>query len=224
MNTIGRIALLGSMTALLSACATMGLDKKATQVDWSKGSVVVTSVDLKNEYKPNYGPTWLAIGIEKDKGEGPTGGGSAWETVADGKTSVILTHQLPPGKYSIKSLQGRAGTFPVIGSMSFSVDAPFEVPPKSVIYLGHIAMTNKEKVNRDDQASGAALPIIDQAVTGFGGGTIHVTLKDRYEQDIAALKSDYPALRDTPVIRAPLARMELDRSSGSSAPKVVVKP
>jgi hypothetical protein len=224
MNTFGRIALIGSMTALLSACATMGLDKKATQVDWSKGSVVVTSVDLKNEYKPNYNPNWLAISIEKAKGEGSTGGGTAWETVADGKTSVILTQQLPPGRYSIKSLQGRAGQFPFMGSMSFSVDAPFEVPPKSVIYLGHVAMTNIEKVNPDDQASGAPIPIIDQAVTGFGGGTIKVTLKDRYEQDVAALKNDYPALRDTPVIRAPLAQMELDRSSGSRAPKVIVKP
>jgi hypothetical protein len=223
MKTIGRIALIGSMSALLSACATMGLDKKATQVDWSKGSVVVTSVEFKNEFKPNYSANWLAISIEKVTGEGSAGGGSAWETVADGKNGVILTQQLPPGKYSIKSLQGRAGTFPVIGSMNFSVDAPFEVQPKSVIYLGHIAMTNKEKVNPDDQASGAALPIIDQAVTGFGGGTLQVTLKDRYEQDVAALKNDYPALRDMPVIRAPLAQMELDRSSGSSAPKVIVK-
>lgn len=224
MNTISRIALVSTMAALLSACATMGLDKKATQVDWSKGSVVVTSVELKNEYKPNYSPTWLAIGIEKAKGDGSTGGGTAWETLASGQSSAILTHQLPPGKYTIKSLQGRAGQFPVIGSMDFSVDAPFEVPPKSVIYLGHIAMTNKEKMNRDDQASGAAIPIIDQAVTGFGNGTLQVTLKDRYAQDVAALKNDYPALRDVPVIRAPLARMELDRSTGSNAPKVIVKP
>lgn len=224
MNMIGRIALIGSMSALLSACATMGLDKKATQVDWSKGSVVVTSVELQNEYKPNYSPNWLAISIEKAKGEGSTGGGTAWESVADGKTSVILTHQLPPGKYTIKSLQGRAGQFPIMGSMSFAVDAPFDVQPKSVIYLGHIAMTNKEKVNPDDQASGSVLPIIDQAVTGFGGGTLKVTLKDRYEQDVAALKNDYPALRDMPIIRAPLAQMELDRTTGSSAPKVIVKP
>ena len=223
MNTICRIALLGSMTALLSACATMGLDKKATQVDWSKGSVVVTSVDLKNEYKPNYSPTWLAIGIEKAKGEASTGGGTAWETVPDGKTSVILTHHLPPGKYSIKSLDGRAGQFPIIGNMSFSVDAPFEVQPRSVIYLGHIEMNNKEKVNPDDQASGSVIPILDQAVSGFGNGTLQVKLKDRYEQDVAALKSEYPALRDLPIIRAPLAQMELDRSSGSRAPKVIVK-
>jgi hypothetical protein len=224
MNTIGRIALIGSISVLLSACATMGLDKKATQVDWSKGSVVVMSVELKNEYKPKYSPNWLAISIEKAKGEGSTGGGTAWEKVADGKTSVILTHQLPPGKYSIKSLQGRAGQFPIIGSMTFSVDAPFDVQPKSVIYLGHIAMTNIEKVNRDDQASGAAIPIIDQAVSGFSGGTLQVTLKDSYEQDVAALKNDYPALRDMQVIRAPLAQMALDRSSGSNAPKVIVKP
>ena len=224
MNMIGRIALIGSMSALLSACATMGLDKNATQVDWSKGSVVVTSVELTNEFKPNYSANWLAMSMEKAKGEGSAGGGTAWETVADGKTSVILTHQLPPGKYSIKSLQGRAGQFPVIGNRTFSVDAPFEVQPKSVIYLGHIAMINKEKVNRDDQASGAVIPIIDQAVTGFGGGTLQVALKDRYEQDVAALKNDYPALRDMAVIRAPLAQMELDRSSGSSAPKVIVKP
>jgi hypothetical protein len=85
-------------------------------------------------------------------------------------------------------------------------------------------MTNIEKVNRDDQASGAAIPIIDQAVSGFSGGTLQVTLKDSYEQDVAALKNDYPALRDMQVIRAPLAQMALDRSSGSNAPKVIVKP
>ena len=57
MKTISRIALIGSMTSLLSACTTMGLDKKATQVDWSKGSVVVTSVELKMNTNPTTAQT-----------------------------------------------------------------------------------------------------------------------------------------------------------------------
>lgn len=223
MKHIVRLAILGTMTALLSACGTMGLDKTATQADWGKGSVVMMSVNMNNEYRPSYGATRLGVVVQKVKSDDARSMIIASESVAEGKSDAILTQQLTPGSYSIKTLNGGSFKFPIAGSIDFSVDAPFEVASKSVVYLGHISMVNSEKQDPDDQATGSALPLIDQAVSGFSGGTLHVSLKDHFDQDIATFKREYPAFQNATFVRAPLAQISIDRKTGSSAPKIVVK-
>ena len=108
------------------------------------------------------------------------------------------------------------------GNLDFSVDAPFNVLPNSVIYLGHVRLVNKERIGKDDQASGLAIPLIPLAVHGMGNGTLNVKLEDRYDSIVLLLKQDYPALKNLTIVRAPLASMTLERSSGSKAPIVKV--
>jgi uncharacterized protein YggE len=52
---------------VLSGCAT-GLDKTATAVDWSKGSVIVMSVEMQNQYKPNHPASTLGVVMTRKTG------------------------------------------------------------------------------------------------------------------------------------------------------------
>jgi len=201
----------------------MGLDKAATHADWSKGSVVMVSVNMNNEYRPSYGATRLGVVVKKVKSDDARSVVMVSEPVVDGKSEALLTQQVAPGSYSINTLYGGSFKFPIVGSIDFSVDAPFEVAPNTVVYLGHISLVNREKQNPDDQATGSAIPLIDQAVSGFSGGTLHVSLMDHFDRDIADFKREYPAFQNATVVRAPLAQMSIDRKTGSSAPKIVVK-
>jgi hypothetical protein len=90
-------------------------------------------------------------------------------------------------------------------------------------YLGRLATVNKEKTSKDDQSTGAVLPLIDQAVSGFGSGTLHVVLKDTYEEDVKLLKKEFVYVQNMDVIRRPLQKMMLERTTGSSAKSTEVR-
>lgn len=203
---------------MLSACASTGFDKKASKVDWNNGGIVAMSVGMTNEYRPSFGPTSLGVRMQYSKGSTS----SVVESAGEGRTNVLLTKQLAPGSYTITSLTGASNKFPILANFEFTVEAPFEVPAGSVVYLGHLELTNKALSDPDDQATGFATPLIDQAVAGFSGGTLKVELQDQFEQDAAKLRQEYPALRTANIVRAPLGKMLLNRRMGSTAPKVVV--
>ena len=215
-KTISYLLTLASLI-LLGGCAS-GLDKNATSIDWAQGSVVVMSVDMANEYKPNYNATRLGVVIH---GKTPAQRVVTASPVLDSSGTTLLTKQLPPGRYSINRLVGASQNVLIVGGIDFAVKADFNLPPQSVVYLGRVSLVNKERASNDDQSTGGVLPLIDQAVTGFGNGTLQVTLRDDYEKDIANFKRGFPAFQNAEIIRAPLKIMTLERATGSKAPEKV---
>lgn len=207
---------------VLSGCAT-SLDPTATTVDWSKGSVVAMTVELTNEYKPEYQPSHMGVVVMKTAGTNANQRISGLGRIYAGKNTFLVTQQLMPGQYNLMSITGISHKLPVIGNIDFSVHAPFEVTANSVIYLGRISTVNKQRVNKDDQTTGGVIPIIDQIASGFGAGTLQVALKDNYEEDVEILKKNFVAVRNLPVVRSPLQNMRLERAMGSSAPHTEVK-
>jgi hypothetical protein len=204
----------------LTACSS-GFDKKAQSVDWSKGPVVVLSASLKNEYRPSFNATGLNIKIATINAPSQQLDVLISNTVKD--DMGILVTQLLPGSYRIKNVGGFAFNVLIVGGFSFEVDSRFTVrDQRGVIYLGHIAATNIEKTDKNDQASGGVLPIIDQAVSGFAGGTLKINLEDRYDLVSAKLKEDYQSLRDYPLERNLLTKIALKRDPQSSAKPIVV--
>jgi hypothetical protein len=206
---------------VLSGCAT-GLDPKATAVDWTKGSIVAMSVELTNEYKPNYHPTHLGVVMIKKTGTDSRQRIPAFSAIPAGTNAYLVTQQIQPGQYTVSKIYGMAQKFPIMGGIDFSVDAPFEVAPNSVVYLGRISAVNKERTNKDDQSAGGVIPLIDQAVSGYGSGTLNVMLKDNYEEDVKTLKREFIAVQQLGVVRSPLQKMTLERTTGSSAPLIEV--
>lgn len=223
MKFIDKLLLVAVTLLALGGCAT-GLDKNATAIDWTKGSIVVMSVELTNQYKPNYQPTALGVVMMKKSGKDPRERIPAFSRVAAGTNTFLITQQIQPGKYAISKLYGMSQKFLIMGNIDYSVDAPFEVAADSVIYLGRVTAVNKERINKDDQATGAVIPLIDQAVAGFAGGTLEVSLTDNYDVDVKNLKKEFAFLQKSDVVRAPLQKMMLERTTASSAALIEVKP
>ncbi|MDB5966544.1 MAG: hypothetical protein JWQ72_3044, partial [Polaromonas sp.] len=193
---------------VLSGCAA-GLDKKATAIDWTKGSVIVMSVELDNQYKPSHQPTHLGVVMMRKASSDPRERIPALGATPAGRNAFLVTSQIQPGRYTIARIFGMSQRFPIQGGIDFAVDAPFEVAPNTITYLGRVASINKERINRDDQSTGGVIPLIDQAVSGYGGGTLEVVLKDTYEEDVKLLKSEFVYVQNIDVVRNPLRRMML---------------
>ena len=200
----------------VTGCAS-ALDKNAESVDLSKKSIVVFSLDLVNEFKPGFPASYLTGTIEKLDASSAADSRAQIHygpTLVDPVSKIALvTRKLAPGRYTMKKIEGKFIQVIISGRLDFAVDAPFEVAPNSVIYLGHLSLVNREIKNSDDQASGFALSLIDQMVTGLSRGTLSVKLEDRYDSTVKQLKQDYRSLRNLDIVRAPLGA---DHSGASS--------
>lgn len=226
MNFMQRVvrwmALLG-LVAAMAGCASPGLNKNAQTVDLSKESILVFSMDFTNTFKP--GTSWNNLGVtiastDPQDASAKTAGLLSVGTFNAESGLALVSRQLPPGRHTINTLSGSIRSAIFFGAMKFNVDAPFDVPPNAVIYAGHISIFNNERTDKDDQATGFVIPLLDQAITGMSGGTVDVVLEDRYDKTVELLKTEYPALRNVQVLRAPLTSMALLRGRGI-APKVV---
>jgi hypothetical protein len=210
----------GLLCAALVGCAAPGLDRTAKTLDLSTESVAIISVNMTNEIKPSFRvssmmPRFSQVGAS---GRAVTGQGLLEDKAED----ILVSVKLAPGKYDLSRLTGIARGFLINAALDFAVHADIEIAPNSVIYLGHIKLVNKEKANKDDQSSGAVIPLIDQAVAGFANGTLSVSLSDRYERDIDLFKSNFPALQGVTIVRAPIKLMSLERATASSAAPIAV--
>ena len=221
----------------MTGCAAT-LDKNATSLDLTKESIVVMSMRMTNELAPAFNPTYLGFELEEQGARvqsvspwaaaSSTGGASVVPTLRAGvyrdkaMQDTLVVARVRPGKYSIQRLVGRVSNDLVVGDFIFEVDAPVAVPPASIVYLGHLDLVNQGKTHPDDQSSGLAVPVISQAAAGLINGTLRATLADRYERDVGELKSQYPATKGVPVVRAPLPSIRLRRAMSIDAPTIEV--
>lgn len=237
-NRAWRVAMGICALALMGGCATQ-IDKNATTLDLSRESVVVVSMKAVNSYRPNFPLKSLGFAVDAlDHPEprsqtlagqhGASGSNEANRSVlsdvAKDSGEALVVFRLPPGRFKLASLDGWVPPGLLVGgaALHYSVQASFAVPPRAVVYLGHLDLVNRERTNRDEQASEMPIPVISQAAAGFSGGTLDVKLKDRYAHDLAWLHREYPATRNVDVVRAPLPALWLTRASGSNAEPIKV--
>jgi hypothetical protein len=222
MKSLIRMLCAVAAVLVMSGCAT-SFDKKATTVDWAQGSVVVMSVEVDNQYKPGYQPTGMGVMLTKKAGTDPRENIPAFsQERTNGGKVFLVTQQVQPGSYTVSKIYGTSRQILITAGIDFAVDAPFEVAPNSVIYLGRISGVNRERTSNDDQSTGGVIPIIDQAVSGFGAGTLDVSLGDNYSEDVRVLKQEYASMQNLEVVRSPLKSMMLERTTGSRATPLVV--
>ena len=57
-------------------------------------------------------------------------------------------------------------------------------------------MVNRKRESDDEVRSGSKFPLMDQAFSGFGGGTFDVKIHDNFDQDMQKFKEQYPVLNN----------------------------
>ena len=95
-------------------------------------------------------------------------------------------------------------------------DAPLhegvEINPNSIVYLGHIDATIVERKDGELRA-GPVIPLVDQAVAGFSGGTWDISVTDQFDDDVTAFKKDFPALTNASIDREVLPAWDKQKAT-----------
>ena len=192
------IILILCMTSFLGCTKTyqMALDQKPEKLDLTTKSLGLFTLRTSNQYKPSYEPDVQYITITPQ----PDGKNilfrvkKAHKKESKNFLEYLISIDLEPGTYKIGNISGNSPNILTIGSFMFPVDTNFELPPDSVVYLGHLYMVNRKR-KEGEKRSGSVLPLIDQAAYGYGDGTFDITITDRSEEDIPLFEQTYPHVK-----------------------------
>ncbi len=189
---------------ILSGCATRKLgtlNPDDTSVDLSKESIALLTMRVSNQYKPSYQPELKHIYVfNDDEANGEKFVfrlKEKYREVEDSFNEYLISFQLPPGNYNLRECfaQSNSTFFSlVMGSFIIPINSTFSIPPKQIIYLGHIDATVKERTSDSELRAGLIIPLIDQAVTGASTGTFVIKVTNVFENDMKLFKTKYPYL------------------------------
>jgi len=189
---------------LLAACATphrMAIDHDTKQLDLSENALVLMSVKMVNGYKPSFQPTPNVVFVEKPMVRGTK---DRLNYIIDAEAEqggvYYLRMAVPEGKYVIRGVGGVSAHIFFVGNCLLPIHQNLDVKAGDVIYLGRVAGTIRERVDGELRA-GSVVPLIDQAITGFSGGTFDVLLEDQYQSDMKVFKQRFPVLNGVVVKR-----------------------
>jgi hypothetical protein len=121
--------------------------------------------------------------------------------------SYLLRMELENGEYVIRGLSGFSGTFPFHGTFFAPLHAETKSSGSGVFYLGHVSAVVRERKENEFKA-GVMVPLIDQAVTGFSGGTFDIEISDQLDKDQALFKSKFSALQNVTIQKSILASFD----------------
>jgi len=179
----------------------MALAKKQCLANPAK-PIGIFTLRTENTYKPSYQPEVKRVIFRSD----PSGGNTtfaAGKPYREGKNEYLeylISVDLPSAGYSIERIEGVASGFLISGHFEFPIKARFTLD-NGVTYLGHVKMINRKR-NEGEERAGMVIPMIDQSVCGFSGGTFDITVTDRSEADILDFVRAYPALKDVNITKA----------------------
>lgn len=209
------------VTALLmSGCATVSSMSPTTatqSLDTTSQSYALMTVTLKNAYHTSYQPSPIVVNIERGAGDDRANRlnfkfDSMDKPVSASDDHFLVRLPLAPGKYVIRGITGQSGIFPFHGFFFAPLHEDLDVKPNSVVYLGHVDATVIERKDGELRA-GPVIPLIDQAATGFSGGTWDIAVSDRFDDDITEFRKDFPALRDASINREVLPAWDKEKAT-----------
>ncbi len=196
---------------VVSGCATvrnMALSPQMKGIDTAKESIVLITLKASNEYKPTYQPFVLGLGVRTQGSPGKRklygfNIVKPFRTVKHKFNEYLLSLKLPPGDYQTTIFApGRSGFFPVRGNFIIPLYLNFTLKADEVVYMGRIEANNRERKNDDELRAGPIIPLIDQAVTGFGNGTFDINIYDNYDNDIKDFTEAFPYLSSVQINKA----------------------
>lgn len=187
-------------------CATMSpmaLNHQTNALQMTGKSIALFTLRATNQYKPSFRPSVTSVSVsQKGSEEGQKFEVEKPCTETDEYFEYIISLDLEPGTYSIGDVMGKSMKLPLIlASFQFPIDAQFILAPNTIAYLGHVEMVNRER-KEGEKRSGSVIPLVDQAVAGYSGGTFDITIIDRSDSDIPMIVNTYPVLQKHTVITA----------------------
>lgn len=204
----------------------MALDPDMKTVDIRTKSIAIFTVTIQNQFKPDYPVSPAEVVVPYNGTETPFCLSGDWDGHGDtihkglafsgnssGDSPVSLA--LPPGIHTIGNIGG-AGmkTVFIMWQYSFPLNAEFDLPPNSVVYLGHVVMTNRERKDNEppsgpmsSPANGLIVSPVEQSVSGMYAGTTVITITDQSDQDIPKFLAKYPCLRGVDIKKAIMTKM-----------------
>jgi hypothetical protein len=195
-----------ALAALSSGCATsktMALSRETKAIEAKEG-LALASLRITNVYKPGWQPLAKAVLL---KSVGPDATTFSFALGVPYKASpdegnqfeeFLVSVSLPPGKYELMHVHTSATGFMVFGNGVVPIHAPIALEAGKAVYLGRLEAVRRERTG-DEPRAGPVIPLIDQAAAGFSGGTFDVKLVDRYDEDVALMRKQFPALKDVTV-------------------------
>jgi len=203
-----KFASLSTMLAIIliffvSGCATTKpttFNEQTRAFFLAQESVAFMTLKVSNQYKPSYQPSVDSMTVWKDNGaKFRTPVNKPYNQVENQFNEYLTTMSLPAGFYKIGRIYGFSGKALISGTFHIPVFSDFELKQSKVVYLGHIEATVREKKNDDELRAGPPIPVIDQRVTGFSGGTFDIKISDNFDGDVAIFKQKYPFLGNSSV-------------------------
>lgn len=213
-------ALLGLM---LTGCATptkMWTGQGVGVQPMPKEPVYLMTATFKNNYHPSYQPKLLVAHIEEPNAANKSQRlNFVMDAVAKDEQDTreygnryFLRLPIPQKDYVLKGFSGFSGVFPVRGMFFAPMDSALKPHAPGYYYLGHISAVVRERQG-DELRAGPVIPLLDQAVTGFSGGTFDIDVSDRLDQDLPLLISKFPALKDAQIQKELLQYVKPSASS-----------
>jgi len=207
-------------TLLTTGCATvapMSPTTATSSVDTSKNSYALMTVTLKNAYHTSYQPSPIVVHMERGAADSRADRlnfkfDDQATTTSDNGNHYFVRIPLAPGKYVMHGITGQSGIFPFHGMFFTPLHETVEIKPNSIVYLGHVDATVVERKDGELRA-GPVIPLIDQAATGFSGGTWDIRVSDEFDQDVAEFKKDFPALTNASIEREVLPARDKQKAT-----------
>jgi hypothetical protein len=207
------------LAACLGGCAAhnMALTKGQTDVDLSKKSVALLSVQTSNQLASTFQIDLVGAIICPAaencsnprpylyKANGP------YRSEKDRFNAYLLSFELAPGTYTLQSLATVYVSLLSEAGGYVPLDMKIHIRPSTVTYLGHIDVVLRErKADNEARAGREQLnigPVVrvemkDASRTGFSTGVFDVVVKDKFDDDLSAFVADYPVLQKVKVDRA----------------------
>jgi len=202
----------------LSGCVTnrnMALNKKVTQLDISKESIALLTLRTSNAYRPTCQPFADRVTIRtngKEQSESYTYDiGLPYKKVSKEFNEYLISIQIAAGDYMIDKIIGFVLPYYVngnCGNFTVPVNASFRIQPNTIVYIGQIEATNRERKDDNELRAGLLLPLIDQALAGYYTGTFDIKIYDNFEEDVVLFSKEYPLITTQKIERLLLLRNE----------------
>jgi len=197
-SRIGWFVVMLAGLLLVSGCATkMPLNSKESKVDLAKGSLVLFALEMENEYVPDYQPKVKSVhfaSLEDEQSSMSFDPGVELKKTEAGGNFYLVSAVLKPGQYKFQNISCGASSLLIYGNCIAHIDSKFPLKENEIIYLGHISAKNIERKEEGAKWAGPLIPLIDQAVTGFSGGTFKIKMENKLDEDRALFVENYPDL------------------------------